>query len=73
MNKRIFNFSAGPAVLPEAVLERAKDEMLSLKGSGLGVMEISHRSKLFAKVLEAAEDGFRELLNVPENYKILFL
>ena len=73
MNKRIFNFSAGPAVLPEAVLERAKDGMLSLEGSGLGVMEISHRSKLFAKVLEAAEDGFRELLNVPENYKILFL
>ena len=73
MTKRIFNFSAGPAVLPEAVLERAKDGMLSLEGSGLGVMEISHRSKLFAKVLEAAEDGFRELLNVPENYKILFL
>jgi phosphoserine aminotransferase len=73
MKNRIFNFSAGPAILPVPVLERAKKGMMSLDGSGLGVMEISHRSKLFAKVLEAAETGIRELLAVPANYKILFL
>lgn len=73
MSNRIFNFSAGPAVLPEAVLERAKEGMISLGGSGLGVMEISHRSKLFADVLDKAENGIRELLAVPPNYKILFL
>jgi len=73
MTNRIFNFSAGPAILPVPVLERAKEGMLSLDGSGLGVMEISHRSKLFAKVLESAENGIRELLSVPANYKILFL
>ena len=73
MTKRIYNFSAGPAILPEPVLKRAQDEMLSLKGSGLGVMEISHRSKLFGEVLEAAEAGLRSLLSVPANYKVLFL
>jgi len=73
MTNRIFNFSAGPAILPVSVLERAKEGMMSLDGSGLGVMEISHRSKLFAKVLESAENGLRELLAVPANYKILFL
>ena len=73
MTDRILNFSAGPAVLPEPVLERAREGMLSLDGSGLGIMEISHRSKLFAKVLEAAESGLRDLLSVPQNYRILFL
>ena len=73
MTDRIYNFSAGPAVLPEPVLERAKEGMVSLDGSGLGVMEISHRSKLFGKVLQSATSGLRDLLNVPENYKILFL
>ena len=73
MSNRIFNFSAGPAVLPEPVLERAKQEMTSLGDSGLGVMEISHRSKLFATVLESAKNGLRELLDVPESYRILFL
>jgi phosphoserine aminotransferase len=73
MTNRILNFSAGPAILPVPVLERAKEGMMSLDGSGLGVMEISHRSKLFAKVLESAETGIRELLEVPTNYKILFL
>jgi phosphoserine aminotransferase len=73
MTNRVFNFSAGPAILPVPVLERAKEGMLSLDGSGLGVMEISHRSKLFARVLESAENGIRELLSVPANYKILFL
>jgi phosphoserine aminotransferase len=73
MTERIFNFSAGPAVLPLEVLEKAQEEMLSLGGIGMSVMEISHRSKHFEKVLHAAENGIRELLGVPENYKILFL
>jgi len=73
MSERIFNFSAGPAILPKPVLDRAKEGMMSLDGSGLGVMEISHRSSLFADVLGRAEDGLRSLLNVPLNYKILFL
>ena len=73
MTNRLFNFSAGPAVLPEPVLEGAKAGMTSLYGSGLGVMEISHRSKLFARVLDSAENGLRGLLNVPQNYRILFL
>lgn len=73
MRTRVLNFSAGPAILPEPVLARAKEGMFSLEGSGLGVMEISHRSRLFARVLEAAERGLRELLRVPANYRILFL
>jgi phosphoserine aminotransferase len=73
MTKRIYNFSAGPAILPESVLERAREEMFSLAGSGLGVMEISHRSRLFADVLDRAESGIRTLLAVPDTYKILFL
>lgn len=70
---RIYNFSAGPAVLPTEVLEKAQGELLSLNGIGMSVMEVSHRSKYFAPILEAAERGIRELLSVPENYKILFL
>ena len=73
MTKRIYNFSAGPAVLPVEVLEKAQSEMLSLNGIGMSVMEISHRSKHFEPILESALDGIRELLQVPENYKILFL
>lgn len=73
MTKRIYNFSAGPAILPVEVLEKAQNELLSLNGIGMSVMEISHRSKHFALILEAAENGIRELLNIPENYKILFL
>ncbi len=73
MTERIYNFSAGPAVLPTEVLERAQSEMLSFNDSGMSVMEISHRSEHFAPVLEGAKNGIRELLNVPENYKILFL
>ena len=73
MTKRIYNFSAGPAILPSEVLEKAQAELLSLGGIGMSVMEISHRSKYFAPVLESAENGIRELLRVPENYKILFL
>ncbi len=73
MTHRIYNFSAGPAVLPVPVLEKARDEMLSLNGIGMSVMEISHRSKHFAAILESAENGIRELLRVPANYKVLFL
>jgi phosphoserine aminotransferase len=71
--KRIFNFSAGPAILPTEVLERAQREMLSLNGIGMSVMEVSHRSKYFAPILEGARQGIKDLLNVPENYQILFL
>ncbi len=73
MTEKIYNFSAGPAILPGEVLEQARDEMLSLGGSGMSVMEISHRSKHFVSILEQAENGIRELLCVPENYRILFL
>ena len=69
----VYNFSAGPAVLPAEVLEKAQNELLSLGGIGMSVMEVSHRSKHFAPILESAENGIRELLNVPENYRILFL
>ena len=73
MDNRIYNFSAGPAALPLPVLERARDEMLSLGGIGMSVMEVSHRSKHFEPILKAAEDGIRVLLGVPDNYHILFL
>ncbi|MBK9214368.1 MAG: 3-phosphoserine/phosphohydroxythreonine transaminase [Chloracidobacterium sp.] len=73
MTKRIFNFSAGPAVLPLPVLERAREEMFSLQGIGMSVMEISHRSKHFQAVLDGAEQGIRRLLAVPDNYRVLFL
>lgn len=71
--KKIYNFSAGPAILPGKVLEKAQGELLSLNDIGMSVMEISHRSKYFAPILEGAINGIRELLNVPDNYKILFL
>jgi phosphoserine aminotransferase len=73
MSDRIFNFSAGPAILPMPVLERARDEMLSFGGSGMSIMEMSHRSKRFGEVLHRAENGLRSLLSIPSNYKILFL
>ena len=73
MPGRIFNFSAGPAVMPLPVLEKAKDELLSLNGIGMSIMEISHRSDQFLAVLDAAETGLRDLLGVPNNYRILFL
>jgi phosphoserine aminotransferase len=73
MSQRIYNFSAGPAVLPAEVLEKAQSELLSLNGIGMSVMEISHRSKHFEPILEEAVQGIRKLLSVPENYKILFL
>jgi phosphoserine aminotransferase len=73
MTERIFNFSAGPAVLPVPVLERAREEMLSLPGVGMSVMEISHRSKPFQAIIDGAEAGLRGLLGIPEGYRVLFL
>lgn len=73
MDERIFNFSAGPAILPEPVLEHARAEMLSFRGSGMSVMELSHRSRLFGDVLEGARNGLRELLSIPDEYEVLFL
>lgn len=70
---RIFNFSAGPAVLPEAVLEAARDELLDWHGCGMGIMEMSHRGKDFTGVIEAAEADLRALMGIPASYKVLFL
>ena len=70
---RVYNFSAGPAVLPQEVLQQAADEMLDWHGSGMSVMEMSHRGKEFISIYEAAERDFRELLAVPANYQILFM
>jgi phosphoserine aminotransferase len=71
--KTIYNFSAGPAVLPKPVLARAQSEMLDWHGSGMGVMEMSHRGKEFLSILDKTEADFRKLLQVPSNYKVLFL
>ena len=70
---RVINFSAGPAVLPEAVLRRAADEMLDWHGSGMSVMEMSHRGPEFTGIAQKAEADFRQLLAIPDNYKVLFL
>ncbi len=71
--KRVYNFSAGPAVLPEEVLKEAADEMLDYRGCGMSVMEMSHRSKVFETIIQEAEADLRELMNIPDNYKVLFL
>src|SRR5207248_955322 len=73
MTERIYNFSAGPAVLPVPVLEQARDEMLSLPGVGMSVMEISHRSQTFDEIHQSAVQGLRDLLGIPANYRVLFL
>jgi len=73
MTDRVFNFSAGPAVLPLPVLEKAQQQLLALPGVGMSVLEISHRSKAFSDINDAANEGLRRLLAVPDNYKILFL
>ncbi len=70
---RVYNFSAGPAVLPQEVLERAREEMLDWQGSGMSVMEMSHRGKEFMSIAEQAEADLRELMAVPKDYKVLFL
>lgn len=70
---RVFNFSAGPSMLPESVLNRAAAEMLDYKGSGQSVMEMSHRSKVYEEIIFSAQSLFREILGIPDNYKVLFL
>lgn len=70
---RVYNFSAGPAVLPEEVLREAADEMLDYRGCGMSVMEMSHRSGMFETILNEAEADLRDLLQIPDNYKVLFL
>ena len=70
---RVYNFSAGPAVLPEDVLKEAAAEMRDYKGSGMSVMEMSHRSKVYDTIIKEAEQDLRDLMNIPDNYKVLFL
>ncbi len=70
---RVYNFSAGPAVLPEEVLKEAADEMLDYKGTGMSVMEMSHRSKAYDAIIKEAEQDLRDLMNIPDNYKVIFL
>ena len=70
---RVYNFSAGPAVLPEEVLREAAEEMMDYKGSGMSVMEMSHRSKVYDGIIKEAEADLRDLMNIPDNYKVLFL
>ena len=70
---RTFNFSAGPAMMPEPVLEEIRDEMMNYRGSGMCVMEMSHRSKVFQQIVDEAEADLRELMNIPDNYKVLFI
>ncbi len=70
---RVYNFSAGPAVLPEEVLREAAEEMMDYKGSGMSVMEMSHRSKVYDTIIKEAEADLREIMGIPDNYKVLFL
>ena len=71
--ERIFNFSAGPSMLPETVLEKAATEMLNYEQSGMSVMEMSHRSPVYDKIIKDAEALLRKVMEIPENYKVLFL
>ena len=73
LTERVYNFSAGPAVLPEEVLREAAEEMLNYQGSGMSVMEMSHRSKVFDGIIKEAEKDLRELMGIPDDYKVLFL
>ena len=70
---RVYNFSAGPAVLPEPVLKELAEEMMDYQGCGMSVMEMSHRSPEFQKIIDEAEQDLRDLMNIPDNYKVLFL
>lgn len=70
---RVYNFSAGPAILPEAVLKKAQQELLDWNGSGMSVTEVSHRSEAFVELTKKAEKDLREILNIPNNYKVLFM
>ena len=69
---RVYNFSAGPAVLPVEVLKEAQEEMLDYRGCGMSVMEMSHRSKAFEEIITEAAQDLRDLMNIPDNYKVLF-
>lgn len=71
--KRVYNFSAGPSMLPESVLRKASDEMLDYRGTGISVMEMSHRSKTYTSIIENAERSMRKLMNIPDTYSVLFL
>ena len=70
---RTYNFSAGPAMMPEPVLEEIQKEVLNYRGSGMSVMEMSHRSKVFQQIIDEAEADLRKLMNIPDNYKVLFI
>ena len=70
---RTYNFSAGPATMPEPVLEEIRDEVMNYRGCGMSVMEMSHRSKMFQQILEEAEQDLKDLMGIPDNYKILFI
>ncbi|MBO4453151.1 MAG: aminotransferase class V-fold PLP-dependent enzyme, partial [Clostridia bacterium] len=71
--KRVYNFSAGPSMLPLPVLEQAASEMTDYKGSGMSVMEMSHRSPVYQEIIDTAEADLRKLMGIPDNYKVLFL
>ena len=73
MYNRIYNFSAGPSMLPLSVLEQARDDMMNYNGSGMSVMEMSHRSKVYDAIIKEAEADLREVMNIPDNYKVMFL
>ena len=73
MYDRTFNFSAGPATMPVPVLEEIRDEVLNYRGAGMGVMEMSHRSKVFQQIIDEAEQDLRDLMAIPDNYKVLFI
>lgn len=73
MARKVYNFSAGPGMLPEAVLKKAAEEMLDYQGSGMSVMEMSHRSKVYQSIIDGAEKSLRDLMDIPANYKVLFL
>ena len=73
MYQRSFNFSAGPATMPVPVLEEIRDELLNYRGAGMGVMEMSHRSKVFQQIIDEAEQDLRDLMGIPENYRVLFI
>ena len=73
MYDRIYNFSAGPSMLPVPVLEKARDDMMNYGGSGMSVMEMSHRSKVYDVIIKDAEKMMRKVMDIPDNYKVLFL
>ena len=73
LENRIYNFSAGPSILPEPVLVRAQKELLNYEGSGMSVMEMSHRSKVYDKIICDCQENLRKVMNIPDNYKVLFL